>query len=78
MMRPSPGPSSNISKKTSSDIGTLKRVRPFINQDTAAKAYKALIKLYVNYCSSVWDGLGQHVICTWVISCKNYRTTLQK
>ena len=51
----------NISKKTSSGIGTFNHVIPFINQNTAAKIYKALIEPYFNYCSSVWDGLSQHL-----------------
>ena len=34
----------NISMKTSWGIVALKRVRPFINQDTAAKIYKTLIE----------------------------------
>ena len=50
-----------ITKKTSSGIGALKRVRPFINQDTATKIYKALIEPHFNYCSSVWDGLSQQL-----------------
>ena len=48
----------NITKKTSSGISALKRVRPFIDRDTAVKAYKALVEPYFTYCSPVWDGLG--------------------
>ena len=36
-------------------------MRPFINQDTAAKIFKALIEPYFNYLSRVWVGLGQHL-----------------
>ena len=43
----------HISKKTSSGIGALKRARPFINQDTTAKIYKALTEPCFNYGSSV-------------------------
>ena len=47
-----------ISKKISSGIGALKRLRPFIPLDTAVTLYKALIQPYFEYCSSVWDGLS--------------------
>ena len=48
----------NITKKISSGISALKRVRPFIDRDTAVKAYKGLVEPYFTYCSPVWDGLG--------------------
>ena len=43
-MRPSPGPTNieNISKKISSGIGALNRVRPFINTHSATKIHQAL------------------------------------
>ena len=44
----------NITKKISSAISALKRVRPFIDRDTVVKAYKGLVEP----CSPVWDGLG--------------------
>ena len=49
----------NISKKMpASAIGALKRVRQFIDTNTALKIYGALIQPYFDYCSSVWDGLN--------------------
>ena len=48
-----------ISKKISSAIGALKRVRCFIDQATAAKIYKAIIEPHFNYCSPVFDGISQ-------------------
>ena len=48
----------NITKKISSGISALKRVRPFIDRDTAVKAYGGLVEPYFTYCSPVWDGLG--------------------
>ena len=48
----------NISKKIASAIGALKRVRQFIDTNTALKIYGALIQPYFDYCSSVWDGLN--------------------
>ena len=48
----------NISKKISSGISALKRVRPFINRETAVKAYRGLVEPYFTYCCPVWDGIG--------------------
>ena len=48
----------DISKKISSGIGALKRVRGLIDQETAIKAYKGFIEPYFSYCVPVWDGLG--------------------
>ena len=48
----------NIAKKISSGISALKRVRPFINRETAVKAYRGLVEPYFTYCSPVWDGIG--------------------
>ena len=48
----------NISKKIASAIGALKRVRQFIDTNTALKIYEALIQPHFDYCSTVWDGLS--------------------
>ena len=50
-----------ISKKVSSGIGALKRVRPFVSMHTAIKIYKGLIEPHFNHCSTVWDGLTQQL-----------------
>ena len=47
-----------ISKKISSAIGALKRIRPFISETTALQIYQALILLHFDYCSPVWDALS--------------------
>ena len=46
------------SKTISSAIVALKRIRPFITIDLANKIYKAIIQPHLDYCSTVWDGLG--------------------
>ena len=46
-----------ISKKISSGIGALKRIRGLIDQETAIKVYQGFIEPYF-YCAPVWDGLG--------------------
>ena len=51
-----------ISKKVSSGIGALQRVRSFVSMHTAIKIYKGLIEpIYFDYCSAVWDGLTQQL-----------------
>ena len=50
-----------ISKKVSSCIGALKRVRRFVSMHTAIKIYKVLIEPHFDYCSAVWDGLTQQL-----------------
>jgi len=50
-----------ISKKVSSGIGALKRVRPFVSMHTAIKIYKSLIEPHFDCCSVVWDGLSQQL-----------------
>ena len=47
-----------ISKKISSVIGALKRIRPFISESTALQIYQALILPHFDYCSPVWDELS--------------------
>ena len=50
-----------ISKKVSSGIGALRRVRPFVSMHTAIKIYKGLIEPHFDYCSAVWDGLSEQL-----------------
>ena len=42
-----------ISRKVSSGIGALKRVRPFVSMHTAIKIYKGRIEPHFDYCSAV-------------------------
>ena len=48
-----------VCKKISSAIGALKRIRSFITTKTAVQVYFALMQPHFDYCSSVWDGLGE-------------------
>ena len=50
-----------ISRKVSSGIGALKRVRPFVSMYTAVKIYKGLIAPHFEYCTAVWDGFTQQL-----------------
>ena len=47
-----------ISKKISSAIGALKRIRPFISESTALQIYQALILPHFDYCSPVGMNLA--------------------
>ena len=51
----------DISKKVSSGISALKRMRSFIDKETAIKVYQGLIEPYLTYCASVWDGMGREL-----------------
>ena len=50
-----------ISKKVSSGIDALKRVRPFVSMHTAIKIFKGLIEPHFDYCGAVWDDLTQQL-----------------
>ena len=47
-----------ISKKISSGIGALKRLKPFVSLDTAKKIYDSLIQPHFDCCCTVWDGIN--------------------
>ena len=52
----------NISKKNSLGIGALKRMRSFIDKETAIiKVYQGLMEPYLTYHASVWDGMGSEL-----------------
>ena len=48
-------------KIITSGIGALKRLRPFICEETAILLYRALIEPYFHYCCPVWDGLNNEL-----------------
>ena len=50
-----------IAKTISSGIGALKRLRPFISEDTAILLYRAFIEPHFDYCCPVWDGLSNEL-----------------
>ena len=50
-----------IARVVSSGIGALKRLRPFICEDSAILLYRALIEPYFDYCCPVWDGLSNEL-----------------
>ena len=50
-----------ISKRISSGIGALKRLRPFVSLDTAKKIYDSLIQPHFDYCCTFWDGINNQL-----------------
>ena len=50
-----------ISRKVSSAIGALERVRPFFPKETAIQIYNALILPNFDYCSPLWDFLSGYL-----------------
>ena len=48
--------------KNIDNISKLKKfLRSFIDKETAIKVYQGLIKPYLTYCASVWDGMGSEL-----------------
>ena len=47
-----------ISKKVSSGIGVIRRLKPCVDQHTLLCAYNALILSHFDYCCEVWDTIG--------------------
>ena len=37
----------------------MRRIRDFVKRDTLVSIYNALVQPHFNYCSEVWDTLGQ-------------------
>ena len=46
----------NMTKKISSKLSALKRIRPSITTESAVQIYNALIRPNFDYCSEVWGG----------------------
>ena len=50
-----------ISKRISSGIGALKRLKPFVSLDTAKKIYDSRSQPHFDYCCTVWDGINNQL-----------------
>ena len=48
----------SICKKVGSGIGIIKRIKPFVPQETLQNLYNSLVLPYFGYCSSLWDNYG--------------------
>ena len=47
-----------ICKKVAAGISAIRRIRPFVAQDTLILIYNAIVRPYFDYCSEVWDVFG--------------------
>ena len=48
-----------LSKKVLKDIYLLKRIRPYVTQQTALIFYKSVIQCKFDYCSAIWGNTGK-------------------
>ena len=48
-----------LGKKIAKDIYLLKRIRPYITQETALTFYKSIIQSRFDYCSIIWGNAGK-------------------
>ena len=47
-----------ICVKVGAGIGVMRRMKPFVPQETLKLIYEALVQPYFNYCSPLWDNCG--------------------
>ena len=47
-----------VSKKISSGIGAIKRLKPSVDLETLKSVYNALVLPNFDYCCEVWDSIG--------------------
>ncbi len=66
-----------ITKKISSGISALKRVRGLIDNESAIKAYQGFIEHYFSFCAPVWDGL-RDILSDWLQKLQNRQLTLSR
>ena len=52
------GNTDEICKKVTAGISAIRRIRPFVAQDTLILIYNAIVRPYFDYCSEVWDVFG--------------------
>ena len=49
----------NICKKVTAGISAIRRIKPFVDQDTLILIYNAIVRPYFDYCCEVWDVFGE-------------------
>ena len=49
----------SIAKKRTSGIGAIRRIREFVDRETLVAIHNAIVQPNLNYCSEVWDTLGE-------------------
>ena len=46
-------------KKVTAGISAIRRIKPFVDQDTLVLIYNAIVRPYFDYCCEVWDVFGE-------------------
>ena len=49
------GNTDEIRKKVSAGISAIRRIKPFVDQETLILIYNAIVRPYFDYCCEVWD-----------------------
>ena len=57
----------SVSKKVSSGISIMRKVKPFIPISSLLNIYQSIVEPYFDYCSIV----GMALVTTWLINSKN-------
>ena len=67
----------SVSKKVSSGIGVLKKIKPFVPTSNLISVYQSIVEPYLDYCSVVWDDISDQL--TDKLSCctSNHRRRLR-
>ena len=50
-----------VSKKVSSGIGVIKKMKPFIPTSNLMSVYQSIVEQYLDYCSVVWDDISDQL-----------------
>ena len=52
---------SSVSKKVSSGIGVIKKIKPFVPSSNLISVYQSIVEPYLDYCSVVWDDISDQL-----------------
>ena len=48
-----------FAKNVTAGISAIRRIKPFVDQDTLVLIYNAIVRPYFDYCCEVWDVFGE-------------------
>ena len=52
---------SSVSKKVSSGIGVIKKIKPFVPTSNLLSVYQSIVEPYLDYSSVVWDDISDQL-----------------
>ena len=58
----------SVSKKVSSGIGVIKKIKPFVPTSNLISVYQSIVEQYLDYCSVVWDDISDQLTDKLLIS----------